>query len=214
MNKVLLVEDHDIVRIATNIVVTEVMGNVIIEEASTFASAMQMVSSASYQLIILDLSIPGTEHLVMIEKFRSLQPKVPVLVFSGQKEEVYGVHCIRSGAAGFVSKGAHSDELRQAIRTVLGGQRYLSQAVRSQLLGTMLKQGATDPGELLSAKELVVMDMLLEGKWTKEIAATLELKSTTVSTFKTRIFKKFGVTNLLDLAKHVEMYQAFKGNDL
>lgn len=190
--------------------IQEMIGGAVVDTAANFKEAVQAVSSDVYQLIILDLNIPGTDHLLTIEKIRSLQPATPVLVFSGQKEELYGVHCIRAGAAGFVSKESKATELQEAIRVVLGGRKYLSPVVRAQLLNAMTQQGASNPAELLSAKELVVMEMLLEGKWTKDIAGQLNLKSTTISTFKTRIFKKLGVTNLLDLAKRVEMYHLSK----
>lgn len=186
--------------------VKELVGNAVVDAVGTFKDAIRAVSSDTYRLIILDLNIPGTDYLLMIENLRSLQPGTPVLVFSGQKEELYGVHCIRAGAAGFVSKESKATELQEAIRVVLGGRKYLSPVVRTQLLNSMAQQTAPDPAELLSAKELVVMEMLLEGKWTKDIAGQLNLKSTTISTFKTRIFKKLGVNNLLDLAKRVEMY--------
>lgn len=186
--------------------VKELVGNAVVDAAVTFKDAVRAVSSDTYRLIILDLNIPGTDYLLMIENLRSLQPGTPVLVFSGQKEELYGVHCIRAGAAGFVSKESKATELQEAIRVVLAGRKYLSPVVRTQLLNSMAQQTAPDPAELLSAKELVVMEMLLEGKWTKDIAGQLNLKSTTISTFKTRIFKKLGVNNLLDLAKRVEMY--------
>lgn len=188
------------------------LDNVVVDVAVNFKEAVRAVSEGSFQLIILDLNIPGADHLLAIEKLRSLQPGIPVLVFSGQKEELYGVHCIRAGAAGFVSKESNASELQDAIRVVLDGQKYLSPVVRAQLLGTMLQYGVSDPAERLSARELVVMEMLLEGKWTKDIAGQLNLKSTTVSTFKTRIFKKLGVNNLLDLAKRVEMYHLSDGD--
>lgn len=209
--RLLLVEDHDIVRIATCMLIQEMASEAIVDTAINFKEAVQALCSQRYQLIILDLNIPGTDHLLTIEKLRVLQPDAPILVFSGQKEELYGVHCIRAGAAGFVSKESKATELQEAIRIVLGGQKYLSPVVRTQMLGSMLQQGVSDPAELLSAKELVVMEMLLEGKWTKDIAGQLNLKSTTVSTFKTRIFKKLGVTNLLDLARRVEMYHLSNG---
>lgn len=208
--RILLVEDHDIVRIATSMLVQEEINDAVVDTATNFKEATHAVSSQPYQLIILDLNIPGTDHLLTIEKLRALQPGAPILVFSGQKEELYGLHCIRAGAAGFVSKESKATELKDAIRVVLGGQKYLSPVVRAQLMGSMLQQGVSDPAELLSPKELVVMEMLLEGKWTKDIAGQLNLKSTTVSTFKARIFKKLGVNNLLDLAKRVEMYHLSK----
>lgn len=210
--RILLVEDHDIVRIATSMLIQEMISDAVVDTAVNFKEAARAVSSQPYQLIILDLNIPGTDHLLTIEKLRGLQPGAPILVFSGQKEELYGVHCIRAGAAGFVSKESKATELQEAIRVVLGGQKYLGPVVRAQMLRSMLQQGVSDPAELLSAKELVVMEMLLEGKWTKDIAGQLNLKSTTVSTFKARIFKKLGVTNLLDLARRVEMYQLSKGD--
>ncbi|WP_176884945.1 response regulator [Dyadobacter soli] len=208
--RILLVEDHDIVRIATTMLVQETIGHATVDTATNFKEAVHHVSSHSYRLIILDLQIPGTDHLLMIEKLRGLQPETPILIFSGQKEELYGVHCIRAGAAGFVSKESKATELQDAIRVVLKGQKYLSAVVREQLLNSLAQQTASNPAELLSAKELVVMEMLLEGKWTKDIAGRLNLKSTTVSTFKARIFKKLGVNNLLDLAKQVEMYHLSK----
>ncbi|MET7253671.1 response regulator transcription factor [Dyadobacter fermentans] len=210
--RLLLVEDHDIVRIATSMIIQEMISDAVVDTAANFKEAAHAVTSQRYQLIILDLNIPGTDHLLTIEKLRALQPDAPILVFSGQKEELYGLHCIRAGAAGFVSKESKATELQEAIRVVLGGQKYLSPVVRAQMLGSMLQQGVSDPAALLSAKELVVMEMLLEGKWTKDIAGQLNLKSTTVSTFKARIFKKLGVTNLLDLARRVEMYHLSNGD--
>lgn len=188
------------------------INDVVVDTATNFREAANAVATGTYQLIVLDLNIPGTDHLLTIEKLRALQPDAPILVFSGQKEELYGVHCIRAGAAGFVSKESKATELQEAIGIVLSGQKYLSPVVRAQLLGSMLQQGVSDPAELLSPKELVVMEMLLEGKWTKDIAGQLNLKSTTVSTFKARIFKKLGVNNLLDLARRVEMYHLSNGD--
>ena len=188
------------------------LDNVVVDAAVNFNEAVQAVSAASYQLIILDLNIPGTNHLLMIKKLRSLQSGAPVLVFSGQKEELYGVHCIRAGAAGFVSKESNASDLQDAIRVILAGQKYLSPVVREQLLGSMLQHRISDPTERLSAKELVVMEMLLEGKWTKEIAGHLNLKSTTISTFKARIFKKLGVNNLLDLSRQIDMQHLSNGD--
>jgi two-component system invasion response regulator UvrY len=209
MKQILLVEDHAIVRLATRVLVQELLQPVKIMEAATFGETLAMVSANTFDLILLDINIPNGEGFNMIPKIREIQPKVLILIFSSLEEQIYALHYIKAGANGFLSKNSSQNEIKRAILSMFESGNYLSQAVQQQLLKNTLesKGNGENPLKNLSQRELEVMDMLLEGFWTKEIAIHLNLTESSVSTYKARIFEKLSVTTLIEMFKKVQIYK-------
>lgn len=209
MKTVLLVEDHSIVRMGVRMLIEDFVPTVTIVEAGTFNETLKHLQTRFFELVILDIKIPGGEGLNMIGKIKAVQPKVKILIFSSQDEELYALHYFKAGASGYLPKDSSNDELEKAITSVLNGGTYISNVIQHQLVSNSLleKDRKQSPIETLSNRELEIMDMLLIGKWTKDIAIDLNIKESTVSTYKARIFDKLEVTNILELFKKVEIYK-------
>ncbi|TLV02290.1 response regulator [Dyadobacter luticola] len=212
MKTVLLVEDHSIVRMGVKLLIEDFLPSVNVIEAGSFNETLRHLQSRYFDLVILDVKIPGGEGFNMIDKIKAIQSKVKVLIFSSQDEELYAIHYFKAGASGYLPKDSSNEELERAITSVLNGGTYISHVVQSQLItSSMLERESKDsPLEILSNRELEIMDMLLIGKWTKDIAIDLNIKESTVSTYKARIFEKLDVTNILELFKKVEIYKKQK----
>lgn len=205
MKHILLVEDHSIVRLATLFIIRDLLPTATPWETDNFPDALHIVGTRKLDLILLDINIPDGEGFQMIGKIRRLQPDVSIMVFSGIEEEVYAVHYLKAGANGFLSKNSSTQEIRAAILAILLHGRYMSEVVRQALLRSsatpQVRQG--NPLATLSQRELEVMDLLLQGKWTKEIATLLNITGSSVSTYKMRVFEKLGVSTIIELYRRV-----------
>ncbi|NIJ53880.1 response regulator transcription factor [Dyadobacter arcticus] len=209
MKQILLVEDHAIVRLATKFLIMDLLHPVNVYEAGTFGETLAQVAAHHLDLIILDISIPDGEGFNMIPKIREVQPKVLILVFTSLEEQIYALHYIKAGANGFLSKNSSQNEIKRAVLSMFESGNYISAAVQQQLLRNTLesKTDGENPLEHLSQRELEVMDMLLDGFWTKEIAIYLNLTESSVSTYKARIFDKLHVSTLIGMFKKVQFYK-------
>jgi two-component system, NarL family, invasion response regulator UvrY len=210
MKQILLVEDHAIVRLATRFLILDLLNPVVVHEAGSFSETLAQLSSHHVDLVVLDINIPDGEGFNMIPKIREVQPKVLIMIFSSLEEEIYALHYIKAGANGFLSKNASQEEIKKAILSMLEVGNYISIAVQQQLLRNTLenKPNGENPLEYLSQRELEVMDMLIEGYWTKEIAIKLNLTESSVSTYKARIFEKLKVSTLIEMFKKVQFYKS------
>lgn len=211
MKHILLVEDHSIVRLATLFIIRDLLPAVTPWETDNFPDALQIASTRKLDLILLDINIPDGEGFQMISKIRRLQPDVFIMIFSGIDEEVYALHYIKAGANGFLSKNSSTQEIRNAIKAIFMNGRYMSEIVRQALLrGQVTPQTRqSNPLAALSQRELEVMDLLLQGKWTKEIAMLLNITGSSVSTYKTRVFEKLGVSTIIELYQKVSLLREY-----
>ncbi|SDE03926.1 two component transcriptional regulator, LuxR family [Dyadobacter soli] len=205
MKHILLVENHSIVRLATLFIIRDVLPAVTSWETGNFPDALQIVSTRKLDLILLDINIPDGEGFQMIAKIRRLQPEVTILIFSAIDEDIYALHYLKAGANGFLSKNSSTEEIRKAIAGVIAHGRYMSDAVQQALLRGQAVPEAQEVNPLttLSLRELEVMDLMLQGKWTKEIATFLNITGSSVSTYKVRIFEKLGVNTVIELYQRV-----------
>ena len=205
MKHILLVENHSIVRLATLFIIRDALPAVTSWETDNFPDALHIVSTQRLDLILLDINIPDGEGFQMIARIRRLQPEVSILVFSAIDEELYAMHYLKAGANGFLSKNSSTQEIRTAILAVLVNGRYVSEMVQQILLrGNVTPETRrNNPLAALSQREIEVMDLLLQGKWTKEIATFLNITGSSVSTYKVRIFEKLGVNTVIELYQRV-----------
>lgn len=201
---ILVVEDHFLVRMSMKIVLQELYSQANIDESESFDHAIARMRAHSYDLILLDIELPGGQGTGMIGRIRQFQPEAPILVCSAADEQLNALAFIAAGANGFLSKTAEKNETIKAIVTVVKKSRYVSQAVQERLLDVVTygKQKRTRQYGIksLSGREREITELLVAGKWVKEIAAHLDIQSNTVSTYKARIFEKLGVNNVVDLA--------------
>jgi two-component system invasion response regulator UvrY len=208
MKNILLLDDHPIIRKALESTVRKVIGECNVIHTGMLKEAVTRIGDSTFDLIILDLSIPGGTGVGMIPVLSRLSSGTPILVCSGRDEGYNAPHCISMGASGYLPKNASDEEAETAIRAVLQNRKYLRPHVQAQILDNFLhnKTLLPNPIELLTPREKEVMNLLITGKWTKEIAEILNLKFSTVSTHKARIFEKMEVENTVDLYKKVEEY--------
>jgi len=160
-----------------------------------------LMNRATFDLVVLDLSMPGRGGLDALKQFRAASPKLPVLVLSQHAEEQYAIRAFRAGASGYVTKDSAPDELVNAARKALSGGMYVSSALAEHLAARL----ATDPEQrsqdALSDRELQVLRMLANGKTVKEIGAELALSEKTISTYRTRILDKLNVKTNAELMR-------------
>ena len=201
--KILIIDDHFLVRNSLRFMLQGAFNDVICVEADNYYNAQPHFADPEIKLIILDIDIPGGIGTGMVSEIRARNEDVRILICSAGDEELLAIDYIMAGADGYVAKSAEEEEAVKAVSMVLKGKRYVSPAVQVQLLDVIAGKSKSGPQTAmrLSTREKQVLDLLLEGKWVKEIAAMLHLQANTVSTFKTRIFTKLGVTNLFELAK-------------
>lgn len=162
---------------------------------------LDLTARRQYDLVILGDFPKQSELIVAIRGMRLVAPKVRVLVFTEVPERLYGPHCLQSGAVGFISKRCSVKQVAEAIRVVISGNKYIGDILKGRLLEYTLLQNLPSGNPLLalSIRELLVTDMLCEGMWIKEIAGSLGLKTSSVSTYKQRIFEKLNVQTLLEM---------------
>lgn len=207
--KVLIMEDHDIVASTIASIAKENIDDVSVIKTHSFTGGLRLLNSGlEVDLIVLDVYLPGGESYAMIQRLREAQPGVRILVFTGGDEDKHALHFLSAGANGFLSKNAPMEEVGVAIRMVMSEKTYMAADVQQHLADRFFKKAAPpkpehDPGAL-SPRENEVLSMLLDGRKTTEIATSLRLKLTTVSTHKARIFSKLGVTNLIELFKRAK----------
>lgn len=216
MKNFLIVEDHPSVRMSVKIMLNDIVPGAKIDEVPTFYDALSYLKTNSCNMIILDLNVPGGDHLGMIEKIRQLQEKVSILIYSGYEEALYALPYVAAGANGFVSKTSTEKEFRDAIISLIGNRQYVSTAIQQLLLNVMKKDNRDgyNPLRLLTDRETDIMTLVLQGLSSKEICSVTNLKMSTISTFKLNIFKKVGVTNTIDLYKKVELLKSEHHNSM
>jgi DNA-binding NarL/FixJ family response regulator len=206
--RVLVVDDHPIVRegLCTILALTCDL------EASAMArnreDALAALRRERFDLIVLDLSLPGSNGLSLVTEFKDLFPRLPVLVFTCHDERPLVMHALRQGASGYVTKDSAPDELLTAIRRIAGGGKYVTLALSEALIGE-LQSGDLSLHEQLSAREFEVMGLIAAGKRTREIAAHLRLAETTVSTYRARILEKMGFARNADIIRYAIEHKLF-----
>jgi two-component system invasion response regulator UvrY len=203
----LIVEDHPSIRTSVKIMLSSIVPGSKFTEKSNFLDALGYLKSNTCDFIILDIGIPGGNHIGMIDKLRKLQADVPILIFSGCDESLYALPYISAGANGYISKTSTESEFRDAILCVLNHRKFLSNNIQQQIISTLGNQGQTDYNPILrlSNRETDIMTLILNGHSSKEIGVITDLKMSTISTVKLNIFEKMKVSNVIDLYKKVEL---------
>jgi two-component system, NarL family, invasion response regulator UvrY len=210
--KILIVEDHPLIQMGLKLLISESESKATIVQCDSFPEGMRLLDQEKFDLLILDIDIPGGENIKMMTMIRNKQPDIVILIHSGYDEQIYALPYIKAGANGFLSKQASHEEFKTALKAVMGKGKYVSYQVQQILLNTIRENNfgkVTNPITSLSPNEMRVMQLLTEGKWTKEIAAIMNVKENTVSTYKRRIFTKLDVVDSIELSKKVSLLKQF-----
>lgn len=201
MANILIIDDHPIVRRGLKEIL-QGEEDLELAEASDAAEALQLMKQNSYQLVILDLDLPGTSGLDLLKEICRNHRKSRVLVLSIHPEDQFAVRVLKAGASGFLSKDAAPEQLSKAIRKILQGSRYITERAADLLLQTWTDRHDSHPHERLSDREFQILCLLGQGKTSKEIAATLTLSPPTVSTYRARILDKMRLRTTAELVKY------------
>ena len=202
MTRFLVVDDHELVRRGLRQVLAEAFPAARVEEAETSEAAISAIASAPWDLVLLDLNIPGRGGLEVLEDAKRLRPAMPVLVVSAYPEEELAVRCLRLGAAGYLTKNAASGELLAAARKALAGGKYVTASLAEKLAEVLGGAAQGAPHEALSSRELQVLRLVATGRTSKEIAAELHLSEKTIATYRARISEKLGVSTIVELTRY------------
>jgi len=201
MTRVLLVDDHAVVRQGLKQILTESIPEVRFGDADSGEQALRKARSEAWDIVILDISLPGKSGLEVLKELRQSYPRLPVLVLSMHPEEQFAVRALKAGAAGYVTKRTAAKELTAAVRKVLSGGRYVSDSL-AERLAVEIQAGSGPPHERLSDREYQVFRMLAMGKTVKEIGERLSLTPQTVSTHRARILEKMSMATNADLTQY------------
>jgi two-component system invasion response regulator UvrY len=197
----LLVDDHALLRRGLRELLVDELPNSLFGEAASGPDAIEQVGKSPYDLVMLDLSLPGRDGLDVLKELLLLVPEQLVLVLSVHAEEQYAVRALRAGAMGYVTKESAPEELSKAVRKVLGGGKYVSASLAESLANNLSSSGAA-LHQSLSDRELQVLCRLGAGKSGKEIGTELALSEKTVSTYRTRILEKMNMRTNAELVRY------------
>jgi DNA-binding NarL/FixJ family response regulator len=194
MSRILIVDDHPVVREGIGRVLTDAIPDVIVGSADGAAQAATMMEQGTWDLVLLDLTLNGDDGTVVLRRLRHSHPDVPIVIISMHPAEQFARRMVQAGAAGYISKGSNPADLVRAVRQTLGGERYVPPEPPAD-------RGL--PHELLSDREYQVLRMIGQGRTVSEIATELSLSVKTVSTYRARILDKMQLRTSAELMRYV-----------
>ena len=199
MIKILVADDHAIVREGLKQIVKETEDIRVIGEAADGHEVMRLVNEDNWDLVLLDIGMPGRSGIDILKELKNENPGLPVLMLSMYPEEQYAVRALKAGASGYLTKESVPDELISAIRKVSAGGKYVSSSLAEKLAYDLVADVERPPHEILSDREYEVMCMIAKGDTIKDIADTLCLSIKTISTYRSRILEKMRMKNNAEL---------------
>lgn len=199
MKQFLIIDDHVVIRTGIKFLLSEKFQGSEISEACDGETAILSLNNKNYELVIMDIQMPNTNSLSLMEYIKKEHPATKVLVYSMSAEKIYAKLFLKNGAMGFLSKNAPLEEIMKAIETVLDNKKYISAEFAEILADNSYKGITSSPFSQLSKRELEITKLLLSGQTLTEISKSLDLKISTVGTLKQRMFKKLDIDNLLEL---------------
>lgn len=202
MIKVLVVDDHAVVRRGVLQILAEAPDMRVVGEASTGQEALRLVQDSAYNVMLLDLALPDGSGLEVLKQLRRLKSELRVLILSVYPEEQYAIRVLKMGAAGYLTKDSAPDELITAVRKVAQGGKYVTQSLAERLADKLGLDTEEIPHELLSDREYQVMCLLAAGKTITDIALELSVSPKTASTYRTRILEKLNLQNTAEIMRY------------
>lgn len=201
MINIMLVDDHDLVRMGVKRLLEDHGDFNIVAEATTGEEALKLVESANPQVVLMDINMPGIGGLEATPKLLRLKKNLKIIIVSMHTDEMYPQRVLKAGAMGYLTKGSRIDEIIHAIYEVLADRHYITPEIAQRLAISQVGDKGESPFTSLSARELQVLLLMLDGKKTTEISEQLCLSPKTVSTYRYRLHDKIGVKSDVELAR-------------
>ena len=213
MIRVLLADDHAILRAGLREILADTGDIAVAGEAGTGAEVLARVREHDYDVLVLDMSMPGRSGIELIKQVKSEKPRLRILILSMHSEAQYAVRAIKAGASGYLTKDGAADQLVAAIRRIAGGGAFVSPEAAEQLAREFDRPAEAAPHTLLSDREFQVFQAIVMGKSVTAIAGELSLSVKTVSTHKTRIMEKMGISNQAELVRYAIRHKLLDETD-
>lgn len=202
MIRILIADDHPIVRKGLKEIIKDTPGMKVTDEASSGQEVLEKVSRADFDVVLLDISMPGRSGLDVLKDIKKQRPKLAILVLSIHPEEQYAVRAFKAGASGYLTKESAPDELLAALQKVSAGGKYVSASLAEKLALALEEDFEKPLHETLSTREYEVMRKIAKGKTVSEIAGELFLSPKTISTYRARIMEKMSMKNNAELVRY------------
>jgi DNA-binding NarL/FixJ family response regulator len=202
MIRILIADDHAILRRGLKEILVRELPDVVCGEAEDAQQVVAQVQSQHWDLVMLDITMPGRSGLDVLKDLKAMRPKLPVLVLSMHPEDQYGKRVLKAGASGYMTKKSAPEELITAIRKLLAGRQYVSPALAERLALDLKHDAAQYAHETLSPREFEVLRMIASGKTATQIAEELDLSVNTVSTHRARILEKMHLSTTAELMRY------------
>lgn len=207
MTRIVLVDDHAIVRRGLAGILSERAGLEIVGEAGDYAGLRRVLRETEADVVVLDIGLPGKSGIEILQALAQEYPRLRVLMLSIYPEDQYGLRALRSGAAGYLNKASAPEELVLAVETVAGGRKYVSAALAQSLVDNLTGEAPERPHERLSNREFQTLCLIAKGKRLSDIAEALSLSPKTVSVYRARILEKMGLANNAELTHYALKHQ-------
>ncbi|MCL6495288.1 MAG: response regulator transcription factor [Ignavibacterium sp.] len=201
--KILIADDHAIVREGLKQVVAEEKDMIVAGEAENAETIMNLLEKEKWSIVILDINMPGRNGLEILKDIKQLYPDLPVLILSMFSEEQYGIRAIKAGASGYLKKVSAPDELVKAIRKIVNGGKYITETLADKLADTLGQIKNELPHEKLSDREFEIMCSIAQGKSAEEIADELAISINTFYTYRNRILEKLSMKSNVEITQYV-----------
>ena len=202
MTRILMADDHPIVRRGLRQILSEDSGITEVGEATTAMDVMRLLRESEWDAVILDVNLPDRSGLDILREIRERTPTLPVLILSMHPEDQFAVRVLKAGASGYLNKDSAPDELLKAVRRILSGCRYISPTLAEQLAVALTDNSDKPPHERLSDREYLVLCRIASGRTVTEIAEELQLSVKTISTYRTRILEKMSLRTSAELTSY------------
>lgn len=200
--KVLVIDDHEVVRRGVKQILGEIFPDVEVGEADTSQKGIVAVQQEPWDLAIVDISLPDQNGLELLCELHSLAPRLPLLVLSLHPEQQYAVRAFRAGAMAYLTKQTAPEELAKAVKQVLTGRRYVTDSLGESMAGSLNKNSTLPSHHILSEREFEVLVLLAQGQSVRNIALSLKLSVKTVSTYRARLQDKLQLTTTAELIRY------------
>lgn len=200
--RVLVVDDHFAIRSGVEQMLRGAFPGIEVGGSESAQESLELVASGSFDLVILDLSLPGRGGLDVIKQMKDSNPVTAILIYTMYPESQFGVRALRAGADGYITKDRPEEELIEASRRVGGGRRYITGALAESLANYVSEPASGHSHELLSDREFQILRLLASGRTATDIAGELHLSVKTVSTYRTRILVKLNRSTTADLIRY------------
>lgn len=200
--RILLIDDHAVVRQGLKLILADHFNQADFGEASTAQEALALVLKEDWDVLVLDVTLPGRGGLEVLKEIKQVRPKLPVLVLSMHPEDQFAVRMLKAGAAGYLTKESAGNELVGAIEKVVAGGRYISASLAERMASHLATEIPESPHEQLSDREFLVLRKIASGRTVSQIAQEFSLSVKTISTYRARVLGKMGMKNNAELTHY------------